>query len=173
VITRTALPAITVAIALVTVLSSGAQAHDHKTPSISLRSAAGVQQGALRFSSWSYPSGPRCVTQDSTGTGEFPPAQQVERGRQLIRFRFHYQRKPRRVVISIARPRSSEESAPARRVNVRLVPGRRDGKVRSWRAIWRPRLRGEYLIEAYAKWRDIEGCGAQEYVSYRFHLQAG
>lgn len=156
------------------ILGVAARAHDHKAPLVRLRADGLVQDGIPRETWWvDRRADDECVGSNAVGPGDFPPDLEIDREGEL-RIRFKKSHKPREVFITMWRGiRVGEDVVLGPPEDISLVLQRRrgsEGATRAWDAVFERPGPGEYYYEAFAEWRDRQGCGGGQGGYWRFSL---
>ncbi len=155
-------------------LGVDARAHDHKAPLVRLRGDGLVQDGIPRETWWvERQADDGCVGKNVIGPGDFPPDMEIGREGNL-RIRFKKSHKPRDVFITTRRRIPVAEEVligPSEEISFELQRRRdSEGTTRAWDAVFERPWPGEYYYEAFAEWRDKQGCGGRQGGWWRFSL---
>jgi hypothetical protein len=167
---------ILVGLAATIALAAGASAHDHRVPKTVLGVDDQRQQGRLWSAVWQTGDENSCVEQGIDGVPTFHrPLHAAERSYRA-RLRFRKRQEPRRVSLRaytefdrFGVPKGDGMPIP---FELRRSPS--DGSARAWVARFdvslsdaEPRL----MIEAFGRWRDLDGCGGPQTASWTFSLR--
>jgi hypothetical protein len=167
---------ILVGVAAAIAIAAVANAHDHRLPKTVLSIEEQRQQGRLWSAVWQSGDANSCVEQGIDGTPTFRRPLRVDEGSYRARLRFRKRHEPRRVSLRVYTEfdRFGVPQGRATRIpfELRRVPP--DGRTRAWVARFELSLsEGEprLLIEAFARWRDVDGCGGPQAASWTFSLR--
>lgn len=169
------LVALVAATGIVVGTQATASAHDHLVPKTLLIKKERTLQTGLKVKeySWTQPSGVGCVTQSALLTTRFRDADRVAAGSKLS-IRLLKSQRPRSLYVK-AWKRVDEDGTPAGEalaLPVTLKPVVRDGQTVAWDAVFRvDRPARDYYLIAEGHWTDTEGCGADQFALWSFHVQ--
>ena len=161
----------------VLLLASGpAQAHDHRVPQTVLMKGAKEMQAGTRVkeTSWDRPVGDDlCENRKVFYSTRFPETDTVGAGSKL-RVRISKAQKPDSFLVG-AYGAVDKEGAPtgeARLLKRSLERVVVDGKTVAWDAVFSAKDPGrDYYLISEGHWQDREGCGADQYASWSFHVE--
>ena len=167
---------ILVGLAATIALAAGASAHDHRVPKTVLSVDEQRQQGRLWSAVWQSGDDNSCVEQGIDGTPTFHRPLHITEGSHRARVRFRKRHEPRRVSLR-AYTEFDRRGAPqgdGTPIPFELRKSPSEGAVRAWVARFdvslsdaKPRL----MIEAFGRWRDLDGCGDPQTASWTFSLR--
>lgn len=170
------LVALVAATGIVVGTQATASAHDHLVPKTLLVMKERTLQTGLKVIeySWTRPSGVGgCVTQSALLTTRFRDADRVAPGSKLS-IRLLKPQRPRSLYVK-AWKMVDEDGIPAGEalaLPVTLKPVGQDGQTVAWDAVFRvDRPARDYYIIAEGHWTDTEGCGADQFAFWSFHVQ--
>lgn len=154
-----------------------ARAHDHQAPIVQLRAEGLAQDGIPREIWWvDRRSDDECVGSNAVGPGDFPQPMAIGQG-EKARVRLQKSDKPKDVSITMWRGiRVGEEVVLGPPGEIEFTRRRRKGAVgstRAWDAVFQRPGPGDYYYEAFADWRDRQGCGGKQGGYWRFSLSVG
>ncbi len=152
-------------------------AHDHRIPNTVLKKGAKELQAGTRVveSSWDRPSGNLCENVNTIYSTRFPETDRVAAGSKL-RVRIFKSQRPDSFKIAAYRT-VDENGAPsgeARLLKRSLERVVRDGKTVAWDAVFFVNRPGrDYYLISEGHWQDREGCGADQFAYWSFHVKTG
>jgi hypothetical protein len=167
---------ILVGLAATIALAAGANAHDHRVPKTVLSVDDQRQQGRLWSAVWQTGDDNSCVEQGMDGVPTFHRPLHVAGRSYRARVRFRKRQEPLQVSLraytEFDRRGAPEGGGTRIPFELRRVPP--DGWARAWVARFdvslsdaEPRL----MIEAFGRWRDLDGCGGPQTASWTFSLR--
>jgi hypothetical protein len=155
-----------------------ALAHDHRVPKTVLMEGHQELQAGIKVYEfkWIYPStGTICAFQYATLVTRFRAADTVVAGSKL-RVRILKTQRPRSFDI-LAYKRVNENEIPigkGRALPVTLRRVLQEGETVAWDAVFRvDRPNRDYYLISEGHWKDVEGCGGDQYAYWSFHVQTG
>jgi hypothetical protein len=162
--------------ATIVVLAAVASAHDHRPPKTVLSIEEQRQQGRLRSSVWESRDGDYCVSQAIDGIPTFRRPLHAAEGSYRAKLRVRKSHKHRlfslRAYTEFNRLGSPEGDGTPIPFELRRSPP--EGEARAWVARFdlslskaEPRL----LIDAFGRWRDLDGCGGGQTGNWTFSLR--
>jgi len=153
-----------------------AYAHDHRVPKTVLMKANQDFQTGIKVMDyrWIYPSsGTICAFQQATLVTRFRTADTVAAGSKL-RVRILKIQRPRSFDI-VAYKRVNENEIPigkGRALPVTLRRVLQDGQTVAWDAVFHTdRPNRDYYLISEGHWKDVEGCGGDQYAFWSFHVK--
>ncbi len=165
-------------VGIVLVTQRPLSAHDHQIPDTVLMKGTKELQAGTRVveSSWDRPAGDNeCVNVNAFYTTRFPETDRVAAGAKL-RVRIVKSQRPDSFEIAAYR-KVDENGAPSgqgRLLNRTLERVVRDGKTVAWDAIFS--VNGadrDYYLISEGHWQDRDGCGADQFAYWSFHVKTG
>ena len=162
--------AVVLVAAVACVAAAQASAHDHLVPrTVLMKGKQELLTGRRIIEySWTRPSGDGlCVTAQALLTSGFRAADSVAPGSEL-RIRILKSQRPG----SFTLEQVDREGAPIRQMNVRLEPVVRSGQTVAWDAFFRVNRPGtDYRLQSEGHWRDRQGCDADQFAFWSFHIK--
>ena len=165
-------------VGIVLIAQRPVSAHDHQVPNTLLMKGAKELQAGTRVveSSWHQPSGPNeCVNESVIYSTRFPETDRVAAGSKL-RVRIFKSQRPDSFEIAAYRAvdENGEPSGEGRILNRSLERVVRDGKTVAWDAVFFVNRPGrDYYLISEGHWQDREGCGADQFAYWSFHVKTG
>ena len=171
------LAAIAVAlVGIVLVTQRPVSAHDHQLPkTVLMKGAKELQAGILvNESSWDWPAGDDlCDNETYWYATRFPVTDGVAAGSEL-RVRVSKAQRPDSFEVAAYRTidENGEPSGEARLLKRSLERVVKDGKTVAWDAVFFVNRPGrDYYLISEGHWQDREGCGADQYAYWSFHVK--
>ncbi len=165
-------------VGIVLIAQKPVSAHDHQIPNtVLMKGAKELQEGTkVVESSWDWPSGNNeCVNLNRRYSTRFPETDSVGAGTKL-RVRVFKSQRPDSFEIAAYRT-VDENGAPSgqgRLLNSSLERVIRDGNTVAWDGVFSVnRPDRDYYLIAEGHWQDREGCGADQYAYWSFHVKTG
>ncbi len=153
-----------------------AYAHDHRVPkTVLMRGQQQLQTGyRVNEYSWTYPAGDgTCANEQALLESRFPDAKRVRAGSRL-----------RVRILKVQRPDSSKVAAyravdgngvPTGKGQLprkSLKPVVQDGRRIGWDAVFYVNRPGrDYYLVTEGHWKDRQGCGADQFAQWSFHVK--
>ena len=157
-------------------LASGtARAHDHLVPDTVLKKGTRELQAGTKVyeSVWIRPSSDLCEHQSTIYRTRFPETDTVRAGSKL-RVRVSKAQRPDSFEVAAYRAldKEGEPSGEARLLSRSLERVVVDGKTVAWDAVFSVKNPGRnYYLVSEGHWQDKEGCNADQYAFWSFHVQ--
>jgi hypothetical protein len=156
-----------------------AHAHDHHPPTATLRIEGQVQKGKAWAFSWQSAAGKRrpvtrsgpefCATLNADGRPVPMDPLIVGAGEHELQFEFHKRQPPDRITIfAFSGIEGGVLTGDATEVEFDLEERRVNGR-RWWIASTLLPINSSTYFDVFGSWKDTEGCGGPQDVSWTFH----
>jgi hypothetical protein len=152
-------------------------AHDHQPPRVDLKIGGKVTTGVTLGFHWERPAADPggCIATDADAVGTYGRSLHIDARPYIGQIRLFKVERPKSLSLRAWAALDPEgyPAGPSTRIPLKLHAVRRSGVIRWWRATFRVTTDADLPLELNAAWRDVEGCGGDEYLGRGFHLAAG